>query len=125
VHPPLDRDRLKLAYLEVARSIAWRSGPVNDVLADSFAEVLAEEASFHEAFLTGQGRDPNIITSAVSYLAHAHAIPPMGADLAWFREGLAVLVELTCPNTVGRSEDERLYREIEEGIQSARNGYAT
>jgi len=122
--PPLDRDRLKLACLEVARSIAWRNNPVDDVLATSFAEVLANEALFHEEYLNGQDRDPNIITWAVSYLAHAHAVPPSGADLAWFREGLSVLVELACPNTGGRREDERLYREIEAGIQSARDDYA-
>jgi len=123
--PPLDRDRLRLACLEVARNVAWRRGPVNDVVASSFAEVLTEEAIFHEEFLIGQGRDPNIITWAVSYLAHAHAIPPSGADIAWFREGLSVLVELACPNSAGRKEDERLYREIEEGIQLARDDYAT
>ena len=125
MHPPLDRDRLKLACLEVARNIAWRGGPVNDVLATSFAELLADEASFHEDFLIGQDRDPNIITWAVSYLAHAHAMPPSGADIGWFREGLAVLIELACPNTAGRIEDERLYREIEQGIQWSRDDYAT
>ena len=123
--PPLDRDRLKLACLEVARGIVRPSGPVNEVLASSFAEILVEEALFHEEFLVGQGRDPNVITWAVSYLAHAHAIPPTGVDIGWFRDGLSVLIELACPNSAGRREDEQLYREIERGIEIARDDYAT
>lgn len=121
----LDRDALKRACLEVAKSIAWRDGPVNDVLAASFAEILCEEALSHEEFIVGQGRDPNMITRAVSYLAHAHAIPPMGADVSWFREMLCVLIELACPNSAGRKENERLYRDIEDGIRIARDDYAT
>jgi hypothetical protein len=121
--PPLDHDRLRIACLEVARSIAWRGNPIDEVLAKAFAEILLKEALFHEQFLVGQERDPNIITLAVSYLAHAHAIPPMGTDTAWFREGLSVLIELCCPNSAGRLEDERLYREIETGLASARDDY--
>lgn len=119
-HHPLDHDRLRLACLEVARNIAWRGSPVDEVLAKSFAEILLKESLFHEEFLLGQERDPNIITWAVSYLAHAHAIPPMGTDIAWFREGLSVVIELCCPNSAGRREDERLYREIEIGLGLAR-----
>jgi hypothetical protein len=122
-HPPLDRDRLRIACLEVARNVAWRGNPVEGVLARAFAEILYEDALFHEEFLVGQERDPNIITFAVSYLAHAHAIPPMGTEIAWFREGLSVLVELCCPNSEGRREDERLYNEIEMGISLARGDY--
>lgn len=121
----LDRDALKRACLEVAKSIAWRGGPVNDVLAASFAEILYEEALFHEKFIVDQDRDPNMITRAVGYLAHAHAIPPMGVDVFWFREMLSVLIELACPNAAGRKEDERLYRDIEDGIRIARDDYAT
>jgi len=47
--PPLDRDRLRLDCLEVARSIAWRRGLVNDAVASSFADVLVEEAVFQSA----------------------------------------------------------------------------
>ncbi len=119
--PVLDRDRLRLACLEVARKIAWHGSPVDEVLAKSFAEILLNEAAFHESFLIGQERDPNIITHAVSYLAYVHAIPSMGTDLGWFRDGLAILIELCCPNTGGRLEDERLYKEIELGLMISRD----
>ena len=117
----LDRDALKRACLDVAKSIAWRGGPVNDVLAASFAEILYHEALFHEEFVVGQSRDPNMITRAVSYLAHAHTLPPTGADVSWFREMLSALIELACPNSVRREEDEGLYRDIEDGIRIARD----
>lgn len=121
--PSLDRDRLSLSCLELARSIVWHKSPVDDVLAKSFAAILLNEAVRHEEFLIGQGRNPNIITFAVSYLAHTHAIPPLGTDLGWFRDGLAVLIELCSPNCRGRSADERLYKEIEHGLMIARGDY--
>lgn len=116
---------LKQACLAVAKRIAWRDGPVDEVLAASFAEILYKEALFHEEFIRGQDRDPNMITRAVSYLAHAHAIPPIGVDVFWFREMLSALVELACPNTPGRREDEQFYRDIEEGLQILRDDHAT
>jgi hypothetical protein len=122
-HLPLNHDHLKLACLELARNIAWHNNPITDVFTNSLADIFLKEALFHEEFLVNQERDPNIITWAVSYLAHAHAIPPMGVDVAWFRNSLSVVVELCCPNSMGRCEDENLYRQIEIGIGSARNNY--
>lgn len=123
--PPLDRDRLRLACREVARNIESRRGPVSDAVASAFAEVLIEEALFYEEYLLGQDRDPNVSTSAINYLAHVHAIPPMGVDVSWFRDSLAVLIELACPNAAGSRQDEQLYKEIERGIQLARDDYET
>lgn len=120
----LNRNALKRSCLEVAKSIAWRNGPVNDVVSASFTEILYQEALFYEDFVVNQGGDPNMITRAVSYLAHAHAIPPTGVDISWFREKLSTLIELACPNCASRSEDEQLYRDIENGIRIARNNYA-
>ena len=44
-------------------------------------------------------RDPNLLIRAVRYLAHTHAVPPMGKDTRWFFGVLDVLVKLACPNT--------------------------
>ena len=122
---PLDHLALKRACLDVAKRIAWRDGPVDDVLASSFAAILYKEALFHEEYIRDQERDPNMITRAVSYLAHAHAIPPMGVDVFWFREMLSALIELACPNTQGRKEDSHFYSDIETGLQILRGDNAT
>jgi hypothetical protein len=121
----LDHDALKRACLEVAKSIAWRDGPVDDILASTFSEILYKEALYHEEFIAGQDRDPNLITRAVSYLAHAHAIPPMRLDISWFRDMLAALIELICPNSAGREEDMQFYQDIEDGLRILREDHAT
>jgi hypothetical protein len=120
----LNCNALKRSCLEVAKSIAWQNGPVNDLVSSSFAEILYQEALFYKDFVVNQGSDPNLITRAVNYLAHAHAIPPTGVDISWFRERLSVLIELACPNCTSRNEDEQFYQDIESGIRIARNNYA-
>lgn len=57
----LDRAALKAACYDLARSIRWKDGPVNDVLARAMVESYAREAAHHEEYLVGRGRDPNFI----------------------------------------------------------------
>ena len=57
-----------------------------------FAEARQQAEDLAEA-----GHDPNIVTRAVVYLAHEHAIPPMRDDVRWFRDALDVLVRLLNP----------------------------
>ncbi|PZO17981.1 MAG: hypothetical protein DCE87_02605 [Betaproteobacteria bacterium] len=120
----LDRVDLRQACFEVARSIRWRQNPVDEVLAKASVDLYFKEALNHEDFLVGQGRDPNIIVRAVRYIAHKHAIPPMEGDIDAFSVALEVLIELICPNTCVKADQETFFRDIEEGIQEARGDYA-
>jgi len=121
----LDHEGLRAACFELARAIRWKKDPVDEVIARAMVEMFYREAVFHEEFLVGQGRDPNIITRAVRYLALKHAIPPMGEDPAWFRNMVEVLVELACPNQGVTAEHEAFFQDIEQGIAEARGDYAT
>jgi hypothetical protein len=116
----LDQNRLKAACLEIARNTMWERRPVDSAYIVTHAESLYRIAQDHKEFVFGQGRDPNLITRAVRYLGHTHAIPPMREDLHWFFDMLTALIELACPNTSATKEDEMFYRDVEAGIALAR-----
>ena len=58
----------------------WDRRPVDVDSIQAVAATFFEIAAFHEQFVTEQGRDPNLIISAVRYLNHVHAMPPMRDD---------------------------------------------
>jgi hypothetical protein len=119
----LDIDDLRTACHEVARATMWEQRPIDESIIDAHSERLFRIAREHEEFITGQGRDPNLIIRAVRYLAHAHAIPPMRDDVHWFSTMLWTLIELACPNTGTTQDLETFFRDIEEGIAVARADY--
>ncbi|WP_223246938.1 hypothetical protein, partial [Sulfuriferula thiophila] len=120
----LDNNALTSACFEVARSIRWKDNQVDEVLAKAYVELYFNVAIQHEEYLTGQGRDPNIIVRAVRYIAHKHSIPPMEGDIKEFSSMLDILIELACPNSVVDQNQELFFKDIEEGIQVARSDYA-
>ena len=119
----LNRDELKAACYEVATNTMWDRRPVDVDSIQAVAAKFFEIAEFHEEFVTGQGRDPNLIIRAVRYLNHVHAMPPMRDDTRWFDDMLQVLVELACPNTGASRDQELFYQDIEQGIAESRANY--
>ena len=119
----LDRVALQAACYELARSIRWKDTPVDEVLARGMVDLYVKEATHHEQYLEGRGRDPNFIVHAVRYLAHVHAIPPLEGNFSWFTDSLDILVELACPNS-GVSEAQRpFFEELAKGIAESRADY--
>src|SRR5437763_15709436 len=96
----LDRTALRNACRDVARTTMWDTQPVDVTAIETLADRFLTIALDHQDFVFGQGRDPNLITRAVRYLAHSLAIPPMKDDTQWFEDMLAALIELACPNTL-------------------------
>jgi hypothetical protein len=121
----LNRKRLKAACHKVAKTTMWAQQPIDAALIEALAERFLKIAEHHEPFIVEQGRDPNLITRAVHYLAYSHAMPPMNDDTNWFSDMLDVLVELACPNSIGSRRLELFYRDIEEGIAESRSHYQT
>jgi len=102
--PPLDVEALRAACREVAKSTLWQTPEpydIRDIIdSDQIAatvEAYVTEATQRAQELAEEGHDPNIVTRAVVYLAHEHAIPPMKDDVHWFRDALDVLVRLVSP----------------------------
>jgi hypothetical protein len=119
----LDTEDLRTACHEVARATMLEQRPIDASIISSHTERLLGIARENEEFIIGQGRDPNLITRAVRYLAHVHAIPPMRDDLNWFSNMLQALIELACPNTEATCDLETFFRDIEDGIAVARANY--
>jgi hypothetical protein len=119
----LDQSRLRAACFEVARTTLWSRRPTDVLAIQSLADTFFARAVEYEEFVSGQERDPNLITRAVEYLGHTHAIPPMRDDASWFGDMLAVLIELACPNCGAESSAEDFYQDIEFGISVSRSDY--
>ena len=80
------------------------------------ADRLFNIAVEHEEFVVSQGRDPDLITRAVSYLAHTHAVPLTRDDTRCFSYMLNVLIELACPDAGKPEQFEAFYRDVREGV---------
>lgn len=100
--PKLAVTDLQAACYEVARSTGWNP---SDALAGSLDAMTpmvrryVAIAKTHEARLAEEGVDPTALIRAVRYLAHAHAMPPMGEDERWFADMLEVLMGLIAPDS--------------------------
>ena len=121
----LDREKLQEACFSIARTVLWAQRPVSVTEIQALADQFFKDALWHEDFIVGQDRDPNLITAAVVYLGNRHAIPPLGDDPQWFNNMLQVLVELCCPNQGGQSSEEPFFQELVHGVAESRTDYAT
>jgi hypothetical protein len=119
----LDHDELKAACYEVATNTMWDRRPVDVDSIQAVSAKFVEIAEFHEQFVTGQGRDPNLIIRAVRYLNHVHAMPPMRDDTRWFNDMLQVLIELACPSEEASADLEGFFEDIETGMAQSRAYY--
>lgn len=109
------------ACLELARQVLiTKNGPSNDIV-ETLAAKFEDEALHHLDFIIGQERDPNVLTRAVHYLVDAHAIPPMGSDISWFREMLTCLVELAVPNSGLTQQGAEFLGDVQIGIAASIN----
>lgn len=122
--PPLDSEALDGACFALARALLWQKGPVSIEPIKEVASSLARTAREHADYLTGQQHDPNIVTRALEYLEHHHAMPTGNAEV-WARTALEILIELACCNTEPSSASEPFYRDIEAGLARSRDGYSS
>jgi hypothetical protein len=118
-----DRAALEEACYELARAIRSKDNRVDEVLARGMVEGYVREALFHEEYIVGRNRDPNLVVEAVRYLAGAHAIPPLEGNMEWFRTALEVLVELACPNSGVSEAQRKFFEELERGIAESKADY--
>lgn len=116
-----DFGALHAACFDAARKAMWDSRPTDvkkiKELGDSFFSIAAG----HLNRIRGQGRDPDIVTRAVVYLANTHAIPPMHDGKEWFIFTLAAIMELACPACKQNKESAAILSDIETGISLVRS----
>lgn len=80
----LRKGALNDACVGLAKQILSSRSGVSADLVETLAARFQDEALHHLEFTENQGRDPNLLTRAVHYIADSHAIPPMGTDAVWF-----------------------------------------
>ena len=124
----LDKAALRRVCEEVAKSTMWQTPApqnVGDIISSDEIESTISgycESAAREAELLAQaGEDPNLVISAVDYLACYHALPPMRDDQRWFREALFTLLVLARPSITGAEpSDHPFLEEILKGVAEAR-----
>lgn len=84
----------------LARCVYPGAMQVSPDIAETLAHQFETIALRYVDFVAGQGRDPNLITRAVHYLAEAHGLQQRGTDPAWFGQMLACLIELAVPTSI-------------------------
>jgi hypothetical protein len=116
----LDLAALGRACWELAHDHLLSTDPNVDAwLCQTLAEKYTNEALFHQDYLVERGRDPNILVGAVRYLMNHHSVPPLARNGSWFRDMLAVLVEIACPHAGSRDDEVSLYAELQRGIEES------
>lgn len=104
------------ACAALARILLARRQGVSQDIVETIAHRLAQEATEHAEYVELLGRDPNMVTRAVVYLADTHAHPDLGSDTGWFRPMLACLLELAAPSLALSGAGARFLADIEEGV---------
>lgn len=123
----LNLEALRVVCQEVAQSTLWQTPEpydIGDVIdSDQIArtvEAYVSEATQQADDLAEAGHDPNIVTRAIVYLAHEHAIAPMKDDVRWFRDALDVLIRLVNPLSPPRRPAALLMDDLDAAVRRYR-----
>jgi hypothetical protein len=116
----LRKGALNDACVELAEQVLSSPQGVSTDLVETLAARYQAEALHHLEFIQGQGRDPNLLTRAVHYIANAHAIPPMGSDIIWFRSMMDFAVELAVPNSGLSNMGAAFLADVRDGLATER-----
>jgi len=107
---------LEAACRDLAKStLGSAAEPEADVM-ETLTHKFMQQCERQVDYISDMARDPNILTRAVRYIAHTHAIPPMGADVEWFATMLDCLIELAVPNAGQTPESSAFLHDVQEGI---------
>ncbi|MFC5462675.1 hypothetical protein [Massilia niabensis] len=101
----------------LARCVYPGSMQVSSDIAETLAHQFEKIALRHVDFVVGQGRDPNLITRAVHYLAEAHGLQHRGSDPTWFGQMLACLIELAVPTSMYGGDALDFLSDIQQGTE--------
>lgn len=112
----LRRGALNDACIDLAKSVFPGSMELSTDLIETLAHRYQKAALRHADYIIGRERDPNIITRAVTYLASAHAIPPMGTEVAWFTYMLDCVIEIAVPNSRYGGDAALFLKDVGEGV---------
>jgi hypothetical protein len=112
----IDMPAFEMACRNLASATLWSERGTSEVAVASLSSEFLQLAALQAAGVIMAGRDPNITTRAINYLAYTH-IAPSGIDAKWwFNETLKCLLELAVPSTIQTPESSAFLLDIYEGI---------
>lgn len=115
-----DRPALQSACRELAKEALWSENGATEIEVAKLAGIFARLASEQVTGLIESGRDPNIATRAITYLAYTH-VAPSGDDAKWwFTEMLTCLLELAAPTMIQTPESSAFLLDVQKGIAEPR-----
>ncbi|MFY3589560.1 hypothetical protein ACOTHW_02960 [Achromobacter xylosoxidans] len=112
----MDYAEFEAACREVAKGTLWTGSETSADVIETHTHRLMQRCDHEIDYISGMGRDPNLLTRAIRYIAHTHAIPPMGTDIEWFASTVECLIELAVPNTGQTVESAAFLHDVQEGI---------
>jgi hypothetical protein len=115
----VDLAALQIACRNLARGALWSEQGTPEIAVATLAREFMLIASTQVVDVSESGRDPNIITRAITYLTYTH-VAPIGVDSKWwFTETLTCLVELAVPSMIQTSESSAFLLDVRKGIADA------
>jgi hypothetical protein len=112
----MDYAEFEAACREVAKATLWKGGEASADIIETYTQKLMKRCEYDIDYISAMERDPNLLTRAIRYIAHTHAIPPMGTDIEWFATMVQCLIELAVPNTGQTPDSSAFLHDVQEGI---------
>lgn len=110
------RGALNDACVALAKSVYPGSMELSPDVIETLAYKYETIAIQYLDYIVMQGRDPNILTRAVTYLCDAHGIPPMGTEMSWFENMFQCVIELAVPNSLYGGDALNFLNDVRDGI---------
>ena len=112
----IDLVALQTACRELARASLWSDRGVPEIAVAARAGEFMHVASALAADLIDSGRDPNIVTRAITYLAFTHVVPSGDIATWWFTEMLTCLLEFAAPSMIQTPVSGAFLNDVRDGL---------
>lgn len=113
---PLNQSALKEACLVLAETVLATAKIRSSDIAESLAKRFETNAMGFEKLLRKYGRDPNIITRCLLYMADIKLVSNHPNELDWFHHTAASLIFLALPLPTITLEGAQFLKDLEAGI---------
>lgn len=112
----VDLPALQIACRTSARQALWSEKTTPELAVAKLSREFLQLAADHVITVTESGRDPNMVTRAINYLAYTHVAPSAVEARWWFNEMLTCLLELAVPSMIQTPESSAFLLDVQEGL---------
>jgi hypothetical protein len=112
----VDLPALQIACRTSARQALWSEKTTPELAVAKLSREFLQLAADHVITVTESGRDPNMVTRAINYLAYTHVAPSAVEARWWFNEMLTCLLELAVPSMIQTPESSAFLLDVQDGL---------